>query len=782
MGAGSLLVPSGHGVAQGRAEVLARVHAWPERSGWRQASKSERDAGSNTLCTVLLNDQGFFRHDGHQPAAVDGGEIATRGAPDELEADNSIEAILARSRRKELVARVRRWGSHGNGSRLEPAERKWQKLFVALPWLTFAAMVAFGTFVWTVQSEEELHLLIVSVFVPALRDLEGLLRKAEIPVSITALDLTASPHTKCVQEAVAPHIQLILPRSMDGEATLFRSCYQEELPAHKRSLSLPPRPSKACVEGDAELHTATPSPSEKKVVGEHVPIIIGNAATFFGPAILAGVQGLAGPRAPEISAEDISRLENGIQKLRDLIFEMLFLQEVPLPDVDRKDRSAIAAAEKKRWQAVYQAEQEIESGGGCPKKYADVSLLLLCIGANSSLFRFIAVFYHELGLSNWQIGILQTLHPWMTFLGSLVWAAICDATGAYKPILLVSNFCGALVMCSLQAASEGQFTRVCASVALGSFMLSARAGLLDALTLKVVEEYRSRAAGAEGGNVPSYGQQRLWGSAGFGLFALLSGCAMGRIGSSGMFLIFLFCLLMTVVLVLTQLPARGTRAEPPPAASQDPGSLCRFDVWWFFSNLLVYGAHMALVESFLFVYLSADFVGASKQLLGASVSVMCIFEVPVYLLIQRLIDRFPLTLLLSCCHVIFAFRVFAYSILPEDRPYFVLFIEPLHGATMAAMWACSVELGRRLAPEGARARMQALVAGIYYRVASGAGSLLWGHLTQQPPLGYGFQAMYRLASVTILSWCIIWNVGWCLRSGRNAQPTAYRPLPDRASA
>ncbi|CAE7707058.1 malA [Symbiodinium sp. CCMP2456] len=388
------------------------------------------------------------------------------------------------------------------------------------------------------------------------------------------------------------------------------------------------------------------------------------------------------------------------------------------------------------------------------------AITFFSVGANSSLFRFIAVFYHELGLSNWQIGILQTLHPWMTFLGSLVWAAVCDATGAYKPILLVSNLCGALVMCSLQSDSEGQFPRVCASVALGSFMLSARAGLLDALTLKVVEEYRSRAAGAGGGAVPSYGQQRLWGSAGFGLFALLSGCAMGRIGSGGMFLIFLFCLLMTVVLVLTQLPARGTRAEPPPAASQDAGSLCRFDVWWFFSNLFVYGAHMALVESFLFVYLSADFVGASKQLLGASVSVMCFFEVPVYLLIQRLIDRFPLTLLLSCCHVIFAFRVFAYSILPEDRPYFVLFIEPLHGATMAAMWACSVELGRRLAPEGARARMQALVAGIYYRVASGAGSLLWGHLTQQPPLGYGFQAMYRLASVTILSWCIIWNVGW----------------------
>eukprot|EP00439_Symbiodinium_sp_Y106_P077437 s242_g16.t1 len=211
--------------------------------------------------------------DGHQPAV-----------------DNSIEAILARSRRKELMARagpgaVRYLPSEDPNAfllpdnRLEPAERKWQKLFVALPWLTFAAMLALPTLLvhgnlpYLLQRAEHekqavgrrvaladrvadfqivnfgqmpdvlerpfptmlilFHPATGTVFVPALRDLEGLLRKAEIPVSIAALDLTASPYTKCMQQvqpvppdaflweypaAVAPHIQLILPRSMDGEA------------------------------------------------------------------------------------------------------------------------------------------------------------------------------------------------------------------------------------------------------------------------------------------------------------------------------------------------------------------------------------------------------------------------------------------------------------------------------------------------------------------------------------------------------------------------------------
>jgi len=199
------------------------------------------------------------------------------------EADNSIEAILARSRRKDLIARV---GPQAirylptqdpnafllPDTRLEPAERTWQKVFVALPWLTFAAMLAVpvllvhgnlpylvqraehdkqvaarkeGTPPTCVPSFEVLNfgqmpdvlerpfptMLVMfhpatfagKVFVPALRDLERLLRRAEIPVSIVALDLSASPVPPDgflweYPAAVSPHIQLILPRCMDGEA------------------------------------------------------------------------------------------------------------------------------------------------------------------------------------------------------------------------------------------------------------------------------------------------------------------------------------------------------------------------------------------------------------------------------------------------------------------------------------------------------------------------------------------------------------------------------------
>mmetsp|Transcript_107395 Transcript_107395/g.342322 ORF Transcript_107395/g.342322 Transcript_107395/m.342322 type:complete len:253 (+) Transcript_107395:154-912(+) len=234
-----------------------------------------------------------------------------------------------------------------------------------------------------------------------------------------------------------------------------------------------------------------------------------------------------------------------------------------------------------------------------------------------------------------------------------------------------------------------------------------------------------------------------------------------------MFICFALCLGTNILILATHLPSDPDPAKVLQASSVSTETsgvvFCRFEVLWFFSNLFVYGMHLALVETFLFVYLIRDFVGADSTLFGLSVAIMCLFELPVFYHIQTAISRFSLTTLLSVCHAIFALRVFAYSVLPSEHPWIVLVIEPLHGITAAAMWSCSVEFGRRLAPDGSKARMQALASGVYYRAASGAGALLWGAMTRPPPVGYGFRPMYFTAGCTILLWSAFWNIGWWLR-------------------
>merc|ERR1719440_1358601 len=168
--------------------------------------------------------------------------------------EESIDDILIRTHRKELVDRV---GPHAvrymptedptafliPDSRLEPAERKWQKVFVALPWAVFACMLAtpllmvgfnlpelqkraaafrnaretheedvvpshlpgfevvnFGQMPDVLERPFPTMLIMFhpstfasKIFLPVLRDLADIFKSAGIAVSVAALDLSASP-------------------------------------------------------------------------------------------------------------------------------------------------------------------------------------------------------------------------------------------------------------------------------------------------------------------------------------------------------------------------------------------------------------------------------------------------------------------------------------------------------------------------------------------------------------------------------------------------------------
>lgn len=410
--------------------------------------------------------------------------------------------------------------------------------------------------------------------------------------------------------------------------------------------------------------------------------------------------------------------------------------------------------------------------------WAIKAIWCLGVGASGSLWRFLPVFLVDIGQSTTHVGFLLMLNPWATFVGSLYWSSLCDRTGAYKKVLVLTNLIGMVVVAFLMIpAVQARFWAVTICLVIGSGLLASRAGVTDALTNKVVMQRReiekqrllneaknrgdSNLASSTALSQWSYGRQRLWAAVGFGFFGLLTGFCINAFGYNAMFGTTFFCLVGTI-LVSSTLPSDPAKKDLPsgPSPNCTLSAFMKFEVLWFFANLVFYGVHMALVETFLFIYLQRDFVGANTDLFGLCVAVMCTFELPVFYYIQHAIDKVSLTTLLSGCHMVFAFRVFAYSMLPFDHPWLVLFIEPLHGITSAAMWACSVEFGRRLAPEGLSARMQALASGIYYRAALGLGSLLWGRLSLPAPAGVGFPVTYFSAGINMIVWSVVWNLGW----------------------
>jgi len=210
-------------------------------------------------------------------------------------------------------------------------------------------------------------------------------------------------------------------------------------------------------------------------------------------------------------------------------------------------------------------------------------------------------------------------------------------------------------------------------------------------------------------------------------------------------------------------------------------SICDFSVMWFFLNLFLYGVAMNLIENFLFIYLIQEFdPPAPNVLLGGSTTVMCIFEIPVFALLGKILETGGtkvMAVVLFFCQVVTAARCYMYISVPKDNVWLSILISPLHGICFAAMWLASMEYAKRLAGPNNLAKMTSLVNGIYYSVSMGVGSLLWGVMTDKQQ-GVGFVPSFQLDGIALMIWALIFQFG--LLCDRRRQPDGDQLLTGQA--
>jgi len=388
--------------------------------------------------------------------------------------------------------------------------------------------------------------------------------------------------------------------------------------------------------------------------------------------------------------------------------------------------------------------------------------------AAACLYRFIAVFYSEIGVSRQRIGVLQFLGPLAAFMGQFFWAAVIDRRAEYKWTFVSTTFAGTCItfLHLLPAVQESYPFLVGVTVA-WNLLLCTGGPVVDALCLTVLAEQNL--------TEEDYGDQRLWCAVGWGGMSLVAGQMIDWLGVPFMFVGFAAIQALNLLICVVCVRSKPDHAAAP-SAGRPSGlslgrSLCCPEVAWFFLNLLQYGVAMSLVENFLLVFLLEDFLNTSKVLLGASVAVMCASEVPVFKFTGRLWSRYGVSLasVITFCQGILALRCVLYTLLPPGQPWLVLLVEPLHGITFAAMWTATVEYGQRLAPPGTTAQVQALVNGIYEQAAMGLGSLVWGSAMAEPPRGLGFRGCFLLDAAAVVGWSAVCRLGHWAVSRRGSR-------------
>jgi len=380
-------------------------------------------------------------------------------------------------------------------------------------------------------------------------------------------------------------------------------------------------------------------------------------------------------------------------------------------------------------------------------------------GARMLLLRFMTAYFTHAGVSTASVGLLQAMGTMLSFCGEYTWANVADTYLSFKTTVLMCNTLGICFFMCIPFTTS--LPVLCVFYGCASYCLS-WVGIRDAYAVSMLEYQASTAE--EGAK--KFGRVRKFAAVGWGTSGLLTGVIADHFGLYGVFGWFA-C--MEVVLTITALI--GIQHEIPSApsiisaesmadlskagskASSSLKTILQKDyVVVFFSNVLLYGVMTSLQEVYEFVYLLKGFKGASNTLLGATLCVMTLSELPVFHYADKLIAA-GFVSVYTGCQALMAVRCLLYAALPYDKPWLVLLIEPFHGATFAAMWAASVEFGRREAPQGCRSRMQALVSGTYFQLSQGVGALAWGGIISV----IGFRPSYQACACALFVWGLAWN-------------------------
>lgn len=163
----------------------------------------------------------------------------------------------------------------------------------------------------------------------------------------------------------------------------------------------------------------------------------------------------------------------------------------------------------------------------------------------------------------------------------------------------------------------------------------------------------------------------------------------------------------------------------------------------FYLLFLVQSAGMALVDNFLFLFMTST-MGASHSLCGCTILVSLVFEMPVFLNMPTILRRVQLEHAMVFAACVYSARVIGYTVVPH--PWMVLLLEPLHGIMFGTIDAASVAYVAKRAVKGGEASAQSILASVRaagFTIATIGGGVVIDY--------YGPTTLYRMSAAIVMA-------------------------------
>lgn len=258
------------------------------------------------------------------------------------------------------------------------------------------------------------------------------------------------------------------------------------------------------------------------------------------------------------------------------------------------------------------------------------------------------------------------------------------------------------------------------------------------------------------GNKPyEYGEQRLWGTVGWGFMAFITGSIVShqykdqsdlcpeKVWDIYRPFFYVYCILMAIALFVStrfKFQQKENNNDSVEQCALVQGLKIFFTNWEYFVFLLMAlftGVCHGLSHSFLYVHLAE--MDSSPALFSALVGAECLSNVTLYYASVYLIKKYGELKMVCAGLLVYALRFYYFSVVREA--WLVLPIEFLQGFCSALVWSgLAAFVG---SPPHIGATLQGILHGVHFGLGNGIGQMVGGILVRK----YGFATVFRYFSL-----------------------------------
>jgi PPP family 3-phenylpropionic acid transporter len=356
-------------------------------------------------------------------------------------------------------------------------------------------------------------------------------------------------------------------------------------------------------------------------------------------------------------------------------------------------------------------------------------------GAIATMLPYLVLYYGELGLDGRQIGFLTALPPLITLISAPLLTGVADSTHRHRLVLTLSLLFSIFFILSVSMVTS--FWQLLPLIVMFAFCIAPTNPLADSATMSMLEGEREM-----------YGRVRLGGSIGWAVTSIMAGMIIEKSGLHSSF--YMFAILMFITMLVGQ-KLIFSKVEARVSVRHGIQALLGKPRWVLFLAMsFVAGIGLAVVNTYLLFYM--DELGSSKTLMGITMVVATIAEIPILFFSNRLISRLKAHGLLVFGVAMTGIRLLLLAAV--NQPIGVTVVQLMNGLTFSAIWVAGVTYANDNAPRGISSTAQGLFGSVLMGFGAATGNFLGGFLID----AFETRLMFLFFGVLVLGSLIIFSL------------------------